>query len=142
MGGRQTLVQRAKNAERTNRRLIKDLERLKNEKNLEILEAQETPKSKEQETLWRQLMDSQEMQDIMKVTQLVSFGSSVGYAHAKVYSELSEEQQKAVFDQLDVSYAIFEQKFNNCYVMDYWTKTEQNNMFKLKHDEIKKPVWK
>ena len=31
---------------------------------------------------------------------------------------------------------------NNCHIMDYWSKTEENNMLKLKRVEIKKPIWK
>ena len=43
---------------------------------------------------------------------------------------------------IETSYAIIEQQDNNCHIMDYWSKTEENRMLKLKSVEIKKPIWK
>ena len=138
--GRQ-LTRRIKNIERKQDKILKEFEKLKNEKNLEVLENQGI--SEEQQSAWRQLMDNQTMQDVATLTKYYGLGGAgLKYAHSKVNEQLSEEQQKALLSSIETSYAIIEQQDNNCHIMDYWSKTEENNMLKLKRVEIKKPIWK
>lgn len=83
------------------------------------------------------------MKDALTLTQWygVLDGGS-GYIHTKFFELLSEEQQKAFLNSIDTSYAIIEQQENNCVIIDYWSKTEESKMLKLKRVEIKKPIWK
>ena len=88
-------------------------------------------------------MDNQDMKDVVTLTKYTGFvGAGLGYTHSKVSGTLSEEQQKALVNNLETSYAIIEQQDNNCHIMDYWSKAEENIMLKLKRVEIKKPIWK
>ena len=124
--------------------MVKQFEKLKNEKDIELLENQGRNNSEEQQSAWRQFMDNQEIKDAATLTKYFGLGGAgLKYAHSKVNERLSEEQQKALLASIETSYAVIEQQDNNCHIMDYWSKTEENRMLRLKSVEIKKkPIWK
>ena len=137
------LTRQLRDIEKKQDRILKEFEKLRNQKDMEVLENQGRNNSEEQHSAWRQLMDNQEMQDAVTLTKYFGLGGAgLKYAHSKINEQLSEEQQKALLSNLETSYAIIEQQDNNCHIMDYWSKTEENRMLKLKRVEIKRPIWK
>jgi len=137
------LTKQLRDIEKKQDKLLKEFEKLKNEKDIEVLENQGRNNSEEQQSAWRQLMDNQEIQDAANLTKYFGLGGAgLKYAHSKVSEKLSEEQQKALLASIETSYAVIEQQDNNCHIMDYWSKTEENRMLRLKSVEIKKPIWK
>ena len=79
-------------------------------------------------------MDNQKMKNVVTLTKYGGLGGAgLKYAHSIVSEQLTEEQQKALLNSLDTSYAIIEQQNNHCHIMDYWSKTDENHMLKLKN---------
>ena len=115
--------------------VLKEFEKLKDRKNIEMIENQsKNNNSEDQQSAWRELMDNQALKDAVGLTKYIGLGGAgLKYAHTKVNEHLSEDQQKALLNNIETSYAVFEQQDNNCHVMDYWSKTEENKMLKLKN---------
>lgn len=139
------LTKIVKQTEINQTKILKEFERLKNKRvnEIEMAENQVKNNVEEKESAWRQLMDNKLIQDAATLTKYYGFGGAgLKYAHCKVNDLLTKDQQKALLATMETSHAIIEQQKNDCHIMDYWTKTEENKMLNLKSIEVKKPFWK
>ena len=124
--------------------LLRELEELKrtNKEMIEQTLDQGKKAGEEQQASWRRAVNDPEVKDAMAATSIVSLpAKGVSYLHTVSSEELTDKQQKALINEYEISYAIIEQQNNNCFTMDYWSKTEQNTLFKLKREEIKRTWW-
>ena len=95
---------------------------------------------------WRNLLNSDPVQEYLAAVKIFGLGvsaiSGYGYLQCKAGEVLTDDQQRAIANQVQKSYVIIEQSDNHSHTLDYWKVDEHERLIKLRREIVPKPKWK